>query len=335
MGGPMTKDFQAYVLRERPAGVCGALERMSFDDLGDGDTLIRVEWSSINYKDALAGTGKGRIARRLPLIGGIDLAGTVVESPTLSKGSAVVVCGGGLGETRHGGYAEYARVPGELAVELPGALSTRDAMRLGTAGLTAVLAVMRLERAGLQPQGGPVAVTGATGGVGSFAIDILAGRGYEVVAITGGGERAVSYLESIGAARVLDRNGLEDDNKPLHRATWAAVVDNAGGPLLALLLKSVMPNGNVASIGLAGGADLPTTVMPFILRGVSLLGINSVELTAEQRREIWDLAATELRPSHLASIAAREVSFAELPAALDAAFDADSAGRTIVRIGAQ
>jgi len=331
----MNDDFQAYVLRETDDGVRGALERLAMDELDGDDTVIKVEWSSINYKDVLAGTGAGTIARRLPLVGGIDLAGTVVESGRLRAGTAVVVCGGGLSETRHGGYAEYARVPSELAVELPDGLSAREAMCLGTAGLSAALAVRRLEQAGLHPAGGPVAVTGATGGVGSFAIDMLAARGYEVVAVTGSSKTASAYLERIGAARVLDRHALEDDRKPLHRAQWGGVVDNAGGALLATLLKAVLPRGSVASIGLAGGAELSTTVLPFILRGVNLLGINSVDLTAAERREIWDLLAGELRPRHLASIAAREVALSELPGALEAAFSEHSPGRTVVRIAAQ
>ncbi|MGD2166657.1 MAG: acryloyl-CoA reductase [Gammaproteobacteria bacterium] len=328
----MNRSFQAYLLEQTPEGVRGSLRELSSDDLDDADTLIKVEWSSINYKDVLAGTGQGSIARRLPLIGGIDLAGRVVESDRLALGTPVLVCGSGLSEQLHGGFAEYARLPGELAVELPDSLSTREAMGLGTAGLTAALAVMRLEHAGLRPEVGPVVVTGATGGVGSFAIDLLAARGYEVVAVTGAGEAAATWLKAIGAAGVLDRHKLEDDSKPLHRATWAAVVDNAGGPLLALLLKAVLPRGSVASIGLAGGVDLNTTVLPFILRGVGLLGINSVDLSAEERNTAWGLLAEELRPPHLAAIASREVTLDTLPAAIDGAFGDAAPGRTVVRI---
>jgi NADPH2:quinone reductase len=330
----MNREFQAYMLRETPKGVRGSLESVTLADLDDGDTVIRVEWSSINYKDVLAGTGKGAIARRLPLIGGIDLAGRVVESDRMAVGTPVLVCGSELSEKRHGGFAQYARLPGELAVELPEGLTTREAMSLGTAGVTAALAVMRLEYAGLKPEAGPVAVTGATGGVGSFAIDILSKLGYEVVAVTGAGESGASYLKGIGAAGVLDRHKLEDDDKPMHRATWAAVVDNAGGSLLALLLKAVQPRGSVASIGLLGGAELSTTVLPFILRGVSLLGINSVDLRADERNTVWRLLANELKPPHIAAIAAREVSLDALPETLERAFAHASPGRTLVRIGA-
>ena len=331
----MSREFKAYMLRETPEGVRGSLERAVLADLDEGDTLINVEWSSINYKDVLAGTGKGSIARRLPLIGGIDLAGRVLESDRMAVGTPVLVCGGGLSEKRHGGFAQYARLPGELAVELPEGLTTREAMSLGTAGLTAALAVMRLEYAGLKPEVGPVAVTGATGGVGSFAIDILNKRGYEAVAVTGAGAAAASYLKAIGAAGVIDRHKLEDDSKPMHRATWAAVIDNAGGPLLALLLKAVQPRGSVASIGLAGGTELSTTVLPFILRGVGLLGINSVDLTAEERNTAWRLLADELKPPHLAAIASREVTLDALPETLERAFSDTSPGRTLVRIGAE
>ena len=303
-------------------------------DLDAADTLIEVEWSSINYKDVLAGTGQGAIARRLPLIGGIDLAGRVLESDGIAVGTEVLVCSGGLSEKLHGGYAEYARLPGDRVVELPVGLTTREAMGLGTAGLTAALAVMRLEHEGLKPDAGPIAVTGATGGVGSFAIDILSNRGYEVVAVTGAGDAATTYLKAIGAAGVLDRHKLIDDDRPLHRASWAAVIDNVGGPLLGLLLKAVIPRGSVASIGMAGGSELSTTVFPLILRGVSLVGINAVDLTVEERNSIWGLLADELKPPHLAAIAAREVSLDALPGALERAFAESAPGRTVVRIAA-
>lgn len=329
----MDKEFSAYLLSETPNGVRGALTRLSLDDLDAADTLIRVEWSSINYKDALAGTGKGAIARRLPLIGGVDFAGRVVESDQIAVGTEVLACGGGLSETLHGGFSQYVRMPAEQLVELPAGLSARDAMGIGTAGLTAAMAVMRLEHEGLKPESGPVAVTGATGGVGSFAIDILAKRGYEVVAVTGAGGAATTWLKAIGAAGVLDRHKLEDDARPLHRASWAGVIDNAGGSLLALLLKAVIPRGSVAAIGLAGGTELATTVMPFILRGVTLAGINSVDLTADERNMLWALLADELRPPHLAAIASREASLEELPGALEDLLLDSVPGRTVVRIG--
>jgi acrylyl-CoA reductase (NADPH) len=331
----MSEKFQAYVLRETSEGVRGSVESFAKDELDAADTLIAVEWSSINYKDALAGTGKGAIAKRLPLIGGIDLAGTVVESESLAPGTPVLVCGGGLGESLHGGYAEFARVPAELVVTLPEGLTTREAMAIGTAGLTAALAFARLEQAGLRPDDGPVAVTGSTGGVGSFAIDLFARRGYEVVALTGAPETAAEYLTAIGASEVLDRRSIEADRRPLHRAHWGAVIDNAGGVLLAQLLKAVRPRGCVASIGLAGGAELQTTVLPFILRGVSLFGINSVDLSVAERSAVWGLLAGELRPAHLARIAAGEVDLAQLHSALEAVFTDKAPGRTVVRIAAE
>ena len=330
----MKDTFEAFVLRETDASVRGALETFAAADLDDADTVIQVQWSSINYKDALAGTGKGAIARRLPLIGGIDLAGTVVESNTFTAGTPVVVCGGGLSETLHGGYAEYARVPGDLAVALPEGLGARDAMVIGTAGMTAALALARFEQLGLSPDQGPVIVTGATGGVGSFAIDLLAGAGYEVIAVTGSPQTAADYLTSLGAKTIVDRRAIETDRKPLHRAEYAGVVDNAGGDLLAHLLKAVLPRGVVAAIGLAGGASLPTTVLPFILRGVTLTGINSVELTPAERADVWQRLATGNRPAHLSAIATQETDLAGLSDALAATLEASVPGRTVVRVGA-
>jgi acrylyl-CoA reductase (NADPH) len=325
--------FKAYLLEETDGAVAGRLTRMRLDDLDAGGTLVRVEYSSINYKDALAGTGKGAIARRLPLIGGIDLAGRVIDSDVHAEGSEVLVCGCGLSETRHGGFAEYARVPSDCVVPIPDGLDARSSMAIGTAGFTAALALDRLEQAGLAPTAGPVAVTGATGGVGSVAIELLAGRGYAVTAITGKTEDA-AYLETLGAAEVLARTALPDDPKPLGKARWAAVVDNVGGAMLAALLKSVLPDGLVASIGLAGGAKLETTVLPFILRGVSLLGINSVFVAPDRRARIWGRLATDLKPRHLDAIVTHEVTLEDMPAQLEAYIAGSVRGRTIVRLGA-
>lgn len=324
--------FKAYLLEETDGAVAGRLTRVRLDDLDAGGTLVRVEYSSINYKDALAGTGKGAIARRLPLIGGIDLAGRVIDSDIHAAGTPVLVCGCGLSETRHGGFAEYARVPSDCLVPVPAGLDLRSTMAIGTAGFTAALALDRLEWAGLNPDTGPVAVTGATGGVGSFAIDLLAGRGYAVAAITGKTEDA-AYLEALGAAEVLARAAFTGEDKPLGKARWAAVVDNVGGPVLGALLKTVLPGGVVASIGLAGGAKLDTTVLPFILRGVSLLGINSVFVAADQRARIWARLASDLKPRHLDRIVTREITLEELPAQLMAYIAGTVCGRTIVRLG--
>lgn len=323
--------FKAYLLEQTDGTVAGRLTRMRLDDLDAGGTLVRVEYSSINYKDALAGTGKGAIARRLPLIGGVDLAGRVIDSDVHPAGTPVLVCGCGLSETHHGGFAEYARVPTEWIVPVPDGLDTRSVMGIGTAGFTAALALDRLEQAGLAPASGPVAVTGATGGVGSFAIDLLAARGYAVTAITGKTQDA-DYLANLGAAEVLARDDFTDDGKPLGKAKWAGAVDSVGGSVLAALLKAMLPSGVVASIGLAGGAKLETTVLPFILRGVSLLGINSVFIAADLRARIWARLAADLRPRHLDAIATREVTLDELPAQLDAYIAGTVRGRTIVRI---
>lgn len=323
--------FNAYLLEETDGQVAGSLKRMKLDDLDPGGTLVRVEYSSINYKDALAGTGKGAIARRLPLIGGVDFAGRVIDSDVHAEGTAVLVCGHGLSETHHGGYAEYARVPSEWIVPVPAGLDCRAVMGIGTAGFTAALAVHRLEQAGLAPAAGPVAVTGATGGVGSFAVDLLAARGYEVAAITGK-EDAADYLRSLGAAQILGRTALADDGKPLGKATWAAAIDNLGGVPLAVLLKTVKPEGIVASIGLAASAKLDTTVLPFILRGVSLLGINSVYVRPSLAETIWGRLASDLKPRHLDTIVTREVTLEKLPAQLAAYIAGEVVGRTVVRI---
>ena len=323
--------FRAFLLEQTDERVAGRLARMHFDDLDAGGTLVRVEYSSINYKDALAGTGKGAIARRLPLIGGVDFAGRVVDSDVYAPGTTVLCCGCGLSETHHGGFAEYARVPSDWVVVIPPGLDARAAMGLGTAGFTAALAVHRLEAAGVTVDLGPVAVTGATGGVGSIAIDLLASRGYAVTAISGKTD-AADYLYGLGAAEILGRTAFADDGKPLGKARWAAVVDNVGGTLLAVLLKTLLPGGAAASIGLAGGTELATTVLPFILRGVSLLGINSVYVAPALREQIWTRLGADLKPRHLDSIVTREIALDELPDALDAYVAGIVRGRTVVRM---
>lgn len=326
--------FRAFRLHDREKDVVASLEDVTLDDLDEGDVLIRVAYSSINYKDALAGSGKGAIARRFPMIGGVDLAGEVAsdESGRFDVGDQVLVCGAGLSETHQGGYAEYARVPSDWVVRIPQGLDLRSSMAIGTAGLTAALAFYRLEQAGQTPALGPVAVTGATGGVGSFAIDLLAARGYEVTAITGKTDQA-AYLRRLGASATLDRNGIENDSRPLGRAVWGGAVDNLGGEILAALIKTTVPGGAIASIGLAASPMLQTTVLPFILRGVSLLGINSVNLSSELRSEIWSRLGNDLKPRHLEQIATREVGLEELPEHFDAYLKGAVQGRTLVRIG--
>lgn len=326
--------FKALRIHERDGKIAARFETIGLEDLAAGDVVVRVRYSTINYKDALAATGAGRILRRYPLVGGIDLAGEVVSSADarFKRGDAVVVTGCGLSETHDGGYAEYARVKAEWVVPLPAGIGLDDAMRIGTAGYTAALAIHRLEQNGQVPKQGPVVVTGASGGVGSLAIDMLAGRGYEVVAFSGK-PGADDYLTAIGAARILRRGEVNLGKRPLEAALWAGAIDNLGGEVLTWLTRTVDFFGNIASIGLAASPELHTTVMPFILRGVSLLGINSVANPRELRLKVWDRIATDLRPRHLDRICARTIGFDELPAAFPAYIAGGVQGRTLVRIG--
>jgi NADPH2:quinone reductase len=327
------KDFKAYRIDQADGKISAAFTTLSLDDLSAGEVVVRVSHSTINYKDALAATGKGRILRQFPLVGGIDLAGTVVSSDadTFSEGDEVLVNGCGLSETRDGGYAEYARVPAEAVVPLPAGMSTAEAMQIGTAGYTAALAIHRMEQNGQLPETGPVVVTGATGGVGSIAIDMLAGRGYEVVALTGKAAQS-EYLESIGARRVLLRAGLDTGKRPMEKAQWAGAIDNLGGEILTWLTRTMDYGGNIASIGLAASHELNTTVLPFILRAVCLLGINSVDTPSELRRRVWDRIGTDLKPRHLDKIATTTIAFEELPQAFQAFIDGKVTGRTLVQI---
>lgn len=325
--------FRAFRIHSQSGGDDARVERITLDDLSAGGVVIRGEYSSINYKDALAGTGEGRILRRYPLVGGVDVAGTVVESddPRVREGDQVVVNGCGLSETHDGGFAEYVRVPAEFVVPLPAGLDTRTAMGLGTAGFTAALAIHRMELNGQHPALGPVAVTGATGGVGSLAIDMLSGLGYAVTAITSKAD-ATDYLQALGAAEIMNLKTAELGDSPLEKAVWGGAVDNLGGDVLGWLTRTVRPDGNIASIGLAAGIALNTTVMPFILRGVNLLGINSVTAPRDLRIAVWQRIAAELRPRHLDQVATREVSLDELPAQFPAYIAGTVTGRTIVRL---
>jgi len=325
--------FTAYRIHELERRIVARFDQVTLDDLGPGDVVVRVQYSCINYKDALAATGAGRILRKYPLVGGIDLAGEVVSSddPRFTPGQAVLVNGCGLSETHDGGYAEYARLSGEWVVPVPDGLTALDTMKIGTAGYTAALAIHQMERNGQAPTNGPVAVTGATGGVGSIAIDMLAGRGYEVVAVSGKPE-SDAYLREIGAARVLRRQEVDLGTRPMEKALWAGAIDNVGGDLLAWLTRTTDQWGNIASVGLAGGAELRTTVMPFILRGVNLLGINSVLTPRATRLAVWERIAGDLRPRHLERIAARIVPLADLPAQFDDYLKGRVTGRTVVKI---
>ena len=325
--------FKAFRIHSQGGKIVARFEEIGLDDLAPGDVVIRVTHSGINYKDALAATGAGKILRRYPLVGGIDLAGVVESSsdPRYAPGTAVLVTGCGLSETHDGGYAQFARVPGDWVIPMPQGLDAATAMAIGTAGFTAALAIHRMEQNGQAPSGGPIAVTGATGGVGSIAIDMLSARGYRVVAVSGKAS-AVPYLKELGAGEVLDRASLDLGSRPLETARFAGAIDNLGGEMLTWLTRTVDFWGNIASIGLAASPDLKTTVMPFILRGVALLGINSSATRREWRLAVWKRIATDLKPRHLPRIVTRSIGFDQLPGAFAPYLEGAVVGRTVVRI---
>jgi len=325
--------FEAYRIHEENGRAVARYEALTLDDLSPGDVVIRVTWSGINYKDALAATGAGKILRKYPLVGGIDVAG-VVESSSDSRyqpGDHVLVTGCELSETHDGGYARYARLKGDWVVPVPPSLGDRSAMALGTAGFTAALAIHRMEENGQAPGKGPVVVTGATGGVGSIATDMLSARGYEVIAVTGKAH-ASEYLQSIGARRVLLRQAIDYGSRPLERAQFAGAIDSVGGETLAWLTRTMGYGGNIASVGLAGNAKLETTVMPFILRAVSLLGINSSGPPRALRLALWERIAGDLAPRHLDRIVTREIGFDLLAGSFPAYLKGEIIGRTVVRM---
>lgn len=306
------------------------VEQVSLDDLADGEIVIKAVYSSVNYKDALAGTGKGRILRRFPLVGGIDVAGHVVASsdPKFREGDAVLVTGCGLSETRDGGYSEYARLEAQWAIPLPAGLTLRDSMTLGTAGFTAALALFRMHENRQAPELGPLCVTGATGGVGSLAVDIFTRAGFEVHAVSGKAEQH-DYLKALGARNVLGRDALAT-GKPLESARFGGGLDNVGGPMLTSLLAQTSPYGNVASAGLAASPQLDATVMPFIIRGVSLLGVASAGTARDIREQVWQHLADDWKPAHLQRICTREVGLAQLPKVFADMLAGGSLGRTLV-----
>jgi len=325
--------FKAYRIHETAGKIAARFEDLTLDALSPGEVVIEVQYSGINYKDALAATGAGRILRHYPLVGGIDLAGRVHASDDarFKPGDAVLVTGSGLSENFDGGYAEFARVKADSVIAMPPGLDAFRAMALGTAGFTAALSIHRMERNGQEPSRGPIVVTGATGGVGSIAIDMLATRGYEVVVVTGKSESA-DYLKSLGATTVVLRKDFSLGSKALEPARYAGAIDSVGGEMLAGLTRQVDFWGNIASVGLAGGAALNTTVMPFILRGVNLLGINSSATPRDERLEVWRRISTDLAPRQLARIAKRTIAFADLPNAFQAYIDGKVTGRTVVKI---
>lgn len=330
-----TDAFRALRVHKTDSGTRSGLETISLGDLNPGQVRIRVCYSGINYKDALAVTGKGRIMRAFPKVAGIDLAGIVdsSEAPAYQPGDAVLVTGCNIGELLDGGYAEYAQVPTEAVIPLPEGLSLREAMIIGTAGFTAAFALRRMLENHQRPEQGPIAITGPTGGVGSIAIDLFKRAGFEVAAITGKADTSGDYLRALGADEVLARQDIDLGKRPLESARWGGAVDNIGGETLTWLTRTVGPWGNIASIGLAQSHELQTTVMPLILRGVSLLGIHSVECPRPWREAIWQQLSGDWRPQHLDRIVAREITLDELGEACDALIAGEITGRTLVRIG--
>ncbi len=325
--------FKAIVIDKSDAGQTVQLADFDDKDLMDGDVTVRVEYSTVNYKDGLAVTGKAPVVRRFPMIAGVDFAGTVESSshPGWKAGGEVILNGWGLGETHLGAYAERARVKGDWLVRRPASISAREAMAIGTAGYTAMLAVMALERAGLTPAGGPIIVTGAAGGVGSVAVALLAKLGYAVVASTGRPAEA-DYLKGLGAAEVIERKELTGTPRPLGKERWAGGIDAVGSTTLANVLSMTRYGGAVAACGLAGGMDLPATVAPFILRGVSLLGIDSVMCPLPQRVAAWRRLATDLDKSKIAAMTS-EIGLDNVIAAGRRIVAGEVRGRIVVKIG--
>lgn len=324
--------FKAYRLTETPEKrIHAEFVEMTLEDLDPGDVVVRVAYSDVNYKDALAATGKGKILRRASCVGGIDLSGTVVSSgsPRFAKGDAVLAIGFDLGVAHHGGYAQYARVPADWLTKLPQGMTLWEAMAFGTAGYTAGIAIVRMEHEGLKPSSGPVLVDGATGGVGSIAIAALARLGYHVVALTGK-ESESDWLKKLGAKEILLRRSLNLEKvRPLEKSTWAGAVDNLGGEVLSWLCSTMKDNGVIASVGLAASPELKTTVMPFILRGARLLGINSGESSNDVRATVWRRLAGDLKPPLLKEMA-RTVPFSQLPSVFDDFINARVTRRIVV-----
>lgn len=323
-------EFDAFRIFEDDGKVAGRMVRATLDELSDGEVVIRTAYSSVNYKDALAATGAGRIVQNFPLIGGIDAAGSVASSTdsAFAAGDEVLVHGYDLGVAHDGGYAEYVRVPAEWVVPMPEGLTAFDAMAIGTAGFTAALSIVRMEQNGQAADDGPILVTGATGGVGSVAVELLAQLGYEVTALTGKDDQH-DHLRALGATDVLSRHDLEMGTRPLEKAKWAGAIDAVGGDILAWITRTTKYGGSIASSGLTAGIDLKTTVMPFILRGVSLLGIDSAACPMERRREVWQRLATDMKPKRLSGVA-REITLEGLPEAFSTLLAGEARGRIVV-----
>ncbi|MFC3653838.1 YhdH/YhfP family quinone oxidoreductase [Dyella humi] len=327
-------DFPAFRIHNDASGYRAAIETMSADALSAGEVLVKVAYSSVNYKDALAGTGKGKILRRYPLNGGIDAAGVVVAStdPNFKEGDEVLCTGSGLSETQDGGYGQYIRLSSLWAIRLPMRLSLRESMVLGTAGFTAALALLRMQDNRQTPALGPIAVSGASGGVGMLAIDIFTRAGYDVHAISGKVDH-FDFLRSLGAVECIDRHQLTFSGKPMDSVRFGGALDNVGGAMLAGLLPLITPYGNVAICGNAGGIAFDSTVMPFIIRGASLLGIATAGTARDLRDQVWQHLASDWKPRHLDRIATREITLDQLPEVFERMLSGDSFGRTIVRVG--
>lgn len=327
-------DFRAFRIHNDAVGYRGGIETMNTAALSAGEVLVKVAYSSVNYKDALAGTGKGKILRQYPLNGGVDASGVVAAStdPKFKEGDHVLCTGSGLSETRDGGYGEYIQLPSQWTIPIPTGLSLRESMILGTAGFTAALALLRMQDNRQTPALGPIAVTGASGGVGMLAIDIFTRAGYAVHAISGKADH-FDVLRSLGAVECIDRHQLVFSGKPMESARFGGALDNVGGAMLAGLLPLIEPYGNVAICGNAGGIAFESTVMPFIIRGASLLGIASAGTARDLRDQVWQHLANDWKPAHLDRIATREVTLEQLPEVFGRMLAGDSFGRTIVRVG--
>ena len=325
--------FKVFRIHNDAEGYRSGVESIGIDDLSEGDVVIRGEWSGINYKDALAATGKAKICQTFPLVGGIDIAGEVVssESDRFSAGDKVLVTGCNMSEKRDGGFAEYMRLDSNSVIPLPKGLSTREAMGIGTAGFTAAISLFRMEALGQTPEAGPIVITGASGGVGSFAIDILTRAGYEAHAITGKVDQ-FDYLEALGAKQCISRHDLHWGQAPLESIRWAGCIDNVGGDTLAGISRVIDVWGNIACCGMAGGVGLNATNLPLILRGVSLIGISSNNTPYPIREILWERLANEWKPPHMDDIISNEVDLADLGNAFDVLMQGNSLGRTVVKL---
>ena len=327
------KSFPAYRIYSDSEGTTARIEQLRIDELCEGDVIIRVQYSSINYKDALAGTGKAQILRRSPLVGGIDLAGEVVESARgdFAPGDQVLVNGSGLSETHDGGYAEFARVPADWVVPLPAGLSLNQSMIIGTAGFTAALCVHLLEQNNQQIDDGPIVVTGASGGVGSFAINILHKLGFETIAVTGK-KNAHDYLYELGATKVVGREKIQIGDGVLEKTRWAGAIDNVGGNTLSTLVRATKPWGNVVSVGIAGGVKFELSTMPFIIRGVNLLGVSSSNCSQTLRKKIWNRLGDDLHPDQIAKIHSKTIKLEDLPITFEQLLNNEIQGRVLVEV---